>query len=96
MCLNETLLKIFGESGKESIGRIIAAETLQETSISSQKDIWKLYDEFLARTASRFGIDVSQVIRFESLKEMELMFCTKCPLYGRKSGTDEHKNLDIA
>jgi hypothetical protein len=69
---------MFGEQGKEAIDTISMD---RDFLISSPRDIWKMYNEYLARTANRMGIDVAQVIRFESLKEMESMLCTKCPLY---------------
>jgi hypothetical protein len=40
------------------------------------------------------GDDFAKVIEFKTLKEMESMFCTKCPLYGgelekrKKDGRD--------
>jgi hypothetical protein len=95
-CLDEALLKIFGKSSRKSMNRIIADTTIQDTSISSAKDIWNLYDEYLARTADRFGIDVTQVIRFETLRQMELMFCTKCPLYEKKAGPSNQKEAELA
>ena len=87
ICLNESLLRMFGANGKKRLDAMVMNEIFDYRQISSPKDIWKLYEEYLKHIANILGEDVSQVIEFESLKEMESMFCTKCPLYekGRKT-----------
>ncbi len=88
LCLSESLLKVFGNQGKESLNKIILDKTVEKLSISSPKDVWNLYNEYLEITARRLGIDVAQVIRFESLNEMESMCCTACPLYEKRRKPD--------
>lgn len=75
---------MFGDHGKETLDAMIMNKISQESSVSSPRDIWKLYEEYLDKTADRLGIDVAKVIQFESLNEMESMLCTKCPLYEKR------------
>jgi hypothetical protein len=76
-CLNDALLKMFDQKGKE----ILDGMFKQVSLVSSSSDVWNVYNEYLSKVKERLGVDVAQVIRFESLKEMNSMSCTKCPLY---------------
>ena len=71
---------MFGEKGKEKLDEMFNDEPSQASSSISPRDIWDLYNEYLERVSKRLGIDVAQVIRFQSSKEMDLMSCSKCPL----------------
>lgn len=43
-----------------------------------------IYDQILCDFAIEIGADVSQVIEFQALNEMESMNCMLCPLYQRE------------
>lgn len=81
ICLNESLLRMFGNDGKKRLDAIIMNETFQNSPINSPSDIWKLYEAYLDRAGNILGDDVGKVIEFESVKEMESLLCTKCPLF---------------
>ena len=40
-----------------------------------------IYDQVLRELARELGTEVSQVIEFQSLEEMQTMGCMLCPLY---------------
>ena len=81
ICLRESLIRMFGENGKKRLDSIITNETFESEPITSTKDIWKLYERYIERISNVMGVDVGKVIEFESVREMESMFCTKCPLF---------------
>ena len=60
---------------------IAARAGFEATEISSVEDIWNLYMKLGDTWEEKMGSSVTAVIRYESLKEMESMGCTKCPLY---------------
>ena len=66
---------MFGTNGKRTLDSIVMNETFEYTEIVSPKDIWKLYEKYVERTANILGGDVAQVIEFESLIEMQSAFC---------------------
>lgn len=84
ICLNEGLLRMFGPKGKEKLDSIIMDETFEISPISSPKDIWKLYEDYMERAANILGDDVAKVIEFESLLQMKTMLCTNCPFMKEK------------
>jgi hypothetical protein len=81
ICLSEGLLRMFGAMGKKRLDSIVMNETFENTPVCSPKDIWKLYEKYMERTANILGDDVVQVIEFESLDLMKSMLCQKCPMY---------------
>lgn len=81
ICLNEAMIKMFGENGKKSLDRIVMNDTFENTEIRSPKDIWNLYQKYMERVSNLLGDDVAALFTHQTLKEMESMFCTKCPLY---------------
>jgi len=85
ICLEQSLSRIFKESaGEMLLERIVKRLGLGERNITSADQIWKIYDEILSELAKDMGADVSDVIAFQSLKEMESIGCTSCPLYHRE------------
>jgi len=86
ICLQESFSEIFREaSGQILIEQIVAKLPLREGSITSASQIWMIYDQVLEDLAKALGKDVSEVIRFQSLRKMESMKgCTLCPLYQRE------------
>lgn len=83
------MLRIFGKNGKRSLDRIVMNETFENTPISSPRDIWNLYEKYMERASNILGDDVGGVIEFENLRQMESMFCTKCPLYEKGMNRSE-------
>ncbi len=85
ICLEQSLSRIFRESaGEMLVERIVKRLDLTGQNITSAEQIWKMYDEILLELAKDLGTDVSEVIAFQCLKEMESMGCTLCPLYQRE------------
>jgi hypothetical protein len=66
------------------IERILKRLDLSGLDITSAEQIWKIYDDVLRELSKDLGTDVSEVIAFQTLKEMESMGCTSCPLYHRE------------
>jgi hypothetical protein len=87
ICLEEALYEIFKESaGEVLIERIVNRLGLKEQNITSSEVVWKIYDIVLTELTRDLGKDVSEVIEFQSIKEMESMVgCTHCPLYQREA-----------
>lgn len=86
ICLEDSLSHIFREShGERILERVINKLKLREQNITSAGQIWVIYNDVLAELARVLGKDVSEVIEFQSLKEMESMKgCMLCPLYQRE------------
>jgi hypothetical protein len=89
ICLEEAFSHIFREQQSELlINRYVEKLHLRLQNIESAEQIWKIYDLVLLEAAEELGKDVSQVIEFQSLKEMEKMKgCASCPLYRRQVET---------
>lgn len=81
ICLDKALCRMFGAHGRHTLDSILKKDKFEKNAINSPKDIWKLYERYIVGLANRLGSDVSHVIEFESLSQMESMLCTKCPLY---------------
>lgn len=87
ICLKDAVVQIFGEQ--------VASVLLEKVeiklglgdgqTITSSQEIWKIYEETLEELGKGLGKDVSHVISFQSLKEMEAMGCVSCPLYQREA-----------
>jgi hypothetical protein len=75
------MLRMFGAEGKRSIDSIVMNEALENVNISSPKDVWNLYDRYIEEVVDLYGEDIAEIFEYESMKEMESMFCTRCPLY---------------
>jgi hypothetical protein len=91
ICLQRSLDAIFQKHSSEivSIARQRAASG--SIAITSSKDIWQLYVEILASLAKTIGDSSLGVIESRALKEMELLKCAKCPLYGLESLRKDQK-----
>jgi hypothetical protein len=91
ICLEEAFLRIFHEEqGEVLINRYIEKLRLRFQNVESAEEIWRIYDQVLLEVAKELGKDVSQVIVFQSLREMEMMKgCVSCPLYQREVGKIE-------
>ena len=87
ICLEEALAHIFKETaGEDLIERVIDRIGLRQQNITSSEEIWKIYDRALEELAKELGKDVSEVIEYQSLLEMESMEgCKHCPLYLREA-----------
>lgn len=85
ICLNESLSRMFGKDGKRRLDSIIMNDTFTNPPIVSPRDIWELYEKYLERAGNILGEDVGKVIEYESVKEMEREFCTRCPLFEKHS-----------
>ena len=93
ICLEEGLLRMFGEGGKKTLDRIVMNETFENTPITSLNDIEDLYDKYMERTANILGDSIAKVIEFQCFKQREPTFCARCPLYGR--GHQKRKNAGL-
>lgn len=85
ICLNESITRMFGITGKRMLDKFVMNETFENTPINSPRDIWNLYEKYVGRASNILGDDVGEVIEFESVKEMEKMSCNKCPLFEKYS-----------
>ncbi|MDG7001289.1 MAG: hypothetical protein JRN15_19510 [Nitrososphaerota archaeon] len=89
VCLDKSVTKIFGN--KDAMLLIAARAGFEATEITSFEDVWNLYMKLGDTWEEKMGSSVTAVIRHESLKEMESMGCTKCPLYEMEL---EKKNMN--
>ncbi|HYB04618.1 MAG TPA: hypothetical protein VED17_09150 [Nitrososphaerales archaeon] len=91
ICLEEAFLRIFHEErGQALLNRYVKKLSLRFQNVESAEEIWGIYDQVLVEVAKDLGKDVSQVIGFQSLREMEMMKgCVSCPLYQREAGRIE-------
>jgi len=83
-CLEASLFKIFRFSEQQGlIENLVKKLELEQRGDqrSTEEQIWTLYDQVLRELGRELGPDVSQVIEFQSLVEMETMGCMLCPLY---------------
>ena len=89
ICLDRGLNIMFGTRGKLTLDSIVMNETFEYPEIISPKDIWKLYERYIERTANLLGDDVAQVIEFESLIEMrsEVVQSVRCIEWNLKNGS---------
>ncbi len=87
ICLEEAILRIFlEEQGELLINRYIEKLAIGSRPIESAELIWETYDQVLRELGKELGEDVSQVIEYQSIKEMEAMRgCLSCPLYRRRA-----------
>lgn len=92
LCLDKAVAKIFGD--KDLMLSVAEKAGFEPTNISSVQDIWNLYMKLGAAWGKEMGANVRAVIEFASLKEMESMGCTKCPLYEMESERKNKKLLD--
>jgi hypothetical protein len=86
ICLEESLAEILkGPSGEVLLERIVIKLGVGERKITSAEQIWVIYGQVLDELATLLGKDVSEVLRFQSVKKMEMMQgCMYCPLYQRE------------
>ena len=47
----------------------------------TSEQIWAIYYQVVRELARELATDVSQVVEFQALDEMEFMGCMSCPLY---------------
>ncbi len=87
LCLKASLFRIFNESsGQFLLERILRSIDLRkrEHHPLTAREVWMIYDRIVCDFAIEIGTDMSQVIEFEALNEMESMNCLLCPLYQRE------------
>ena len=81
LCLDKALETIFGKHGRETVEEIARKGGANLNHASTAKEVWKKYESYLIALRLQLGDDVSQVIQHQSMKQMESMLCTDCPLY---------------
>lgn len=79
ICLDRAVKEILGD--KEMLLQVARRAGLEEKDVASPKDIWNLYVKLGDIWKEKLGHSVKAVIDFGTLKVMESMGCTKCPLY---------------
>lgn len=79
ICLDHAVNEIFGD--KELMLSLAEKAGFEKKDIMSAEDVWNLYLKLGDSWAKTLGKSVTAVIEYESLKEMEKIGCTKCPLY---------------
>ena len=79
ICLDHAVKEIFGD--KDLMLSMAEKAGFERRDIVSVQDVWNLYLKLGAAWAKSMGSSVTAVIEYKSLKEMEKMGCTKCPLY---------------
>lgn len=87
LCLKASLYRIFNESsGHSLLDRILRnfdPRTRGHYPITARQ-VWTIYDHTICNFALEIGADVSEVVEFQALNEMESMNCLLCPLYQRE------------
>lgn len=81
ICLNESLLWMFGKNGKRRLDAMVTKDMVE----NSPREIWKLYEKYLEHAGNIVGEDIGKMVEFESVKAMERKCCTKCPLFVKHS-----------
>ena len=81
LCLENSLLEMLGAKGRQSIESVLRRNGFEKSEVRSPRDVWSLYEKYVAAFASDLGKDVAEVIQFQTTKQIESMRCTKCPLY---------------
>lgn len=79
ICLDHAVKEIFGD--KELMVSMAEKAGFKKKDIVTVQDVWNLYLKLGAAWSKSMGSSVTAVIEYKSLKEMEKMGCTKCPLY---------------
>lgn len=79
ICLDHAVKEIFGD--KDLILSVAEKAGFEKKEIVTAKDVWNLYLKLGSAWSKTMGSSVTAVIEHQSLKEMEKMGCTKCPLY---------------
>lgn len=87
ICLEESFLVIFKDTaGKAIVERIIKRLGLSYHDVDSGRQVWETYDLVLKEISIEMGEDLSKVLEYQSIREMESMpGCTGCPLYRREA-----------
>ncbi len=87
ICLKASLFRIFNESSGQflldGILNNIDSEKSEHHPLTARQ-VWMIYDQIICDFAIETGTEVSQVIEFQALNEMETMNCLLCPLYQRE------------
>ncbi|MDG6907289.1 MAG: hypothetical protein JRN20_16060 [Nitrososphaerota archaeon] len=94
ICLDQALEKMIGEKEKLRLDMILMKGAIQNSQISSEKDIWNLYEKYLEQAERKFGKTVASVFEIQSLKEIESMLCTQCPVYINQLGKRSSREFD--
>ena len=80
ICLETSLLKLFGKNGKKALDSIILNETFQSADLTSSSDLAKFYWEYFERLQNILGNQVAKVVELKSFELMRNSLCENCPL----------------
>lgn len=72
---------MFGESYGGALFPIADAAGYNPQNVSTPRDVWRMYFDLMESWGKGMGKDVADVLRYQSMNEMESMSCTECPLY---------------
>jgi hypothetical protein len=79
LCLERALRSIFGN---ESVMISLAERAgFKKKGVTRPHDIWDIYLSFLSALDAQVGKDAVAVIESKTLKDIEIMKCTQCPIY---------------
>lgn len=83
VCLDLALQEIFGEGGMDLVKSIAKKGTNlpNVVDLSTPKDIWKLYVQYIIAWKKVIGDDSTKVVESKSLAKMKDLHCEKCPMY---------------
>ena len=81
VCLHNVLVKIFGSDYREKLDPIAKRGKFVTSPVSRPMDVWELYERYLVALENVLGNEFGRLVRSECLNQIELMECTKCPLY---------------
>lgn len=91
ICLERSLDAIFQKHSSTLVSIARQRAPSGSKAITSTKDVWQLYIDLLVSLEKTIGDSSLGVIESRTLKEMELLKCAQCPLYGLESLRKEQK-----
>lgn len=87
VCLEKSVIQIFKDPvGQKILHKLVLKLNLSQHNLTCAGQIWAIYERVLNEVANELGKDVAEIVKFQSVKEMEAMKgCMMCPLYQRNS-----------
>ena len=94
LCLDSAIVKIFNH--RKVVHSVASKGGFKARATVLTKDVWENYYEYLRSLERMLGRGPEAVIEHQSLREMETLGCTMCPVYLHGIGRDKSRfNADL-